>query len=113
MLTVAVVSGELAELRWDATGVTALAYLAVFGSSVAYATYFWLIRNTTPARLSTIAYVNPAIATLLGWVMLDEALTGAQLAGMAIILAGVVLVVWQRSGPRRRAAAPAKPHARS
>jgi drug/metabolite transporter (DMT)-like permease len=36
--------------------------------------------------------VNPAIATVLGWWLLEEALRGIQLAGMAIIIAGVALV---------------------
>ena len=97
MLAVAGVSGEMHRLSWTPDGLGALAYLTVFGSCVAYATYFWLIQHTTPDKLSTIAYVNPAIATLLGWSLLDEALSGLQLAGMAIILTGVVLVVWQRS----------------
>jgi drug/metabolite transporter (DMT)-like permease len=100
MLGVSAAAGEVERLRFDATGLAALAYLTVFGSCVAYAAYFWLIRHTTPDRLSTIAYVNPAVATLLGWLLLGEALRGAQLAGMAIILAGVVLVVWQRAPPR-------------
>jgi len=100
MLVVALLSGELSRLSWSPSGFAALAYLTVFGSCLAYATYFWLIHNTTPDRLSTIAYVNPAIATLLGWALLDEALTRLQLAGMAIILTGVVLVVWQRAPAR-------------
>jgi drug/metabolite transporter (DMT)-like permease len=100
VLAVAVASGEMTRLSWTPEGLTAFAYLTVFGSCVAYATYFWLIQHTTPDKLSTIAYVNPAIATLLGWALLDEALSGLQLAGMAIILTGVVLVVWQRSPAR-------------
>jgi drug/metabolite transporter (DMT)-like permease len=52
----------------------------------------WLIHNTTPARLATVAYVNPVVATVLGWYVLDETLVGVQLAGMAVILAGVVIV---------------------
>jgi len=116
MLAVSTAAREYAHVTWNGAGLASLAYLTVFGSCVAYATYFWLVRNTTPDRLSTVAYVNPAVATLLGWAMLDEALTGTQLAGMVVILTGVVLVVWQRrprvegpspsespsaSGPRR------------
>jgi drug/metabolite transporter (DMT)-like permease len=36
--------------------------------------------------------VNPTIATLLGWAVLDERLTGAQIAGMLIVLVAVALV---------------------
>jgi drug/metabolite transporter (DMT)-like permease len=100
MLAVSVTAGEMARLHWSASGVAALAYLMVFGSCVAYASYFWLIHHTTPDRLSTIAYVNPAVATLLGWVLLGERLTGMQLLGMAVILTGVALVVWQSRDSR-------------
>ena len=96
MLAVSTAASEYARVTWNGAGLASLAYLTVFGSCVAYATYFWLVRNTTPDRLSTIAYVNPAVATLLGWALLDEALTGTQPAGMVVILTGVVLVVWQR-----------------
>jgi drug/metabolite transporter (DMT)-like permease len=100
MLAVSLTAGELERFHWSTSGMAALAYLMVFGSCIAYASYFWLIHHTTPDRLSTIAYVNPAVATLLGWIVLDERLTGMQLFGMAVILTGVVLVVWQRSDVR-------------
>lgn len=54
----------------------------------------------TPAQVGTYSYVNPAIATLLGWWLLDEHLTAAQLAGMVVILAGVVLVSWPSEDPQ-------------
>ena len=53
-----------------------------------------LPQHTTPARVATYGYVNPALATLLGGWLLHEQLTGVMLAGMAVILAGVVLVNW-------------------
>jgi drug/metabolite transporter (DMT)-like permease len=77
---------------WTISGVAGLLYLTVFGSCLAYGTYMWLIHRTTPARLGTIAYVNPAVATVLGWWILDERLTGLQLVGMLVILSGVILV---------------------
>lgn len=85
-------NGELARVQWTAAGLGGLAYLTVFGSCLAYGTYMWLIHNTTPARLATVAYVNPAVATVLGWWLLDETLVGWQLVGMAVILTGVVIV---------------------
>ncbi|CAN5187977.1 drug/metabolite exporter YedA [soil metagenome] len=92
------VGGEASRWTWTASGIGALAYLTFFGSCLAFATYIWLIRHTTPDRLGTISYVNPAIATLLGWWILDEALGPRRFAGMLVILAGVLLV----SVPARR-----------
>lgn len=85
-------NGELARWTWTLAGIGGLLYLTIFGSCIAYATYMWLLNETTPARLGTVAYVNPAIATLLGCWILDETLSGLQLGGMAIILASVAWV---------------------
>jgi drug/metabolite transporter (DMT)-like permease len=79
-------------VRWTLAGIAGGLYLTIFGSLIAYGSYIWLIHQTTPARLATIAYVNPAIATILGWWVLDEVLTGTQLAGMAVIIVGVAMV---------------------
>lgn len=97
------VRGEWPTLGIDAPGLAALAYLTVFGSMGFFA-YNWLMHRTTPARLGTYAYVNPAIAVLLGWWLLDEALSARQLAGMAIIVAGVAWVtLHQVATPQPRA----------
>lgn len=87
-----VAAGEPAHWRWSVRGLGALAYLTVFGSCLAYSTYVWLINHTTPDKLGTIAYVNPAIALVLGWVVLDEKVEGLRLLGMLVILVGVILV---------------------
>jgi drug/metabolite transporter (DMT)-like permease len=64
----------------------------VFSSALTYTAYAWLIKNARTDRVATFAYVNPAIATALGWVVLGEALAPPQLLGMVVILAGVALV---------------------
>jgi len=100
MLTVlGLVAGEVGRWNWSPVGLAAMAYLTVFSSCVAYAAYAWLAQNTSPARVATYGYVNPAIATLLGWWVLGELLTGGELLGMAVILVGVVLVNWPDPEP--------------
>lgn len=69
----------------------------MFNSCIAYTAYAWLSRNTTPAQVGTYSYVNPAIATLLGWVVLGEQLNAVKIAGMIVMLAGVALVTWPRT----------------
>jgi drug/metabolite transporter (DMT)-like permease len=46
----------------------------------------------TPDKLSTIAYVNPLVAVILGWVVLGETLNGWQVGGMFVLLFGVLLI---------------------
>lgn len=92
--------GEPARWSWDPQGMLALAYLVVFGSCIAYGAYAWLVHEVTPAQLGTYAYVNPAVAVVLGAWLLDEHLDPSQTAGTIIILAGVVLVSWASRTPR-------------
>ncbi len=77
----------------------ALLYLIVFGSLVGYACYIWLLSVSTPARVSTYAYVNPVVALFLGWSVADEPLTYRSLLAAAIILGAVVVIT---SGGRGR-----------
>lgn len=100
LIVAGLASGEAARWTWTFPGIAALSYLTLFGSCLAFATYVWLIRNTTPDKLGTIGYVNPVIATLLGWWWLDEALSIRKFAGMLIILLGVVLVSIPARRPR-------------
>ena len=92
LTTIGVASGELQTVSLTTAGLGALAYLTIFGSCLAYVTYIWLIGYATPDKLATIAYVNPAIATLLGWWLLDEVLAGPQFIGMLIIIVSVFIV---------------------
>lgn len=86
-------AGQLPEWRWEPGGLLAMGYLAVFGSAVAYTAYTWLLKHSPADRVGTFAYVNPAIAAVLGWAVLGEVLEPTQVIGMAVILAGVVLVM--------------------
>jgi drug/metabolite transporter (DMT)-like permease len=84
--------GESSRWVWTPSAMWTLAYLIVLGSCVAYAAYVWLLHHVSPAALGTYAYVNPAAAVVVGWAFLGESLTAAELAGMIVILIGVVLV---------------------
>lgn len=88
--------GEAERWVWTPNALLALAYLIVFGSCFAYAAYVWLLHTVSPAALGTYAYVNPVVAVILGWLILDESLSAVQIGGMVVILLGVVLVTSQR-----------------
>lgn len=88
-------SGELERFAVDQISVSswgAFLYLIVFGSLIGFTAYGWLIRNVTPARLSTYAYVNPVVALILGATVGGETLTAATLVPAAICLCGVVMM---------------------
>lgn len=74
----------------------AMGYLIFIGSFLGYTSYNWLMRNAPPALVSTYAYVNPVVAIILGWLFLNESLSGRTLAASAITLTGVVLITLGR-----------------
>lgn len=107
LLLAATVTGEWA--RFDLAAVSlrsaaAFVYLIFIGAIIGFSAYIWLLKNTTPAKATTYAYVNPVVAVFLGWAILSEPVTPAMLAAMAIIIVSVALI----SGVtfQRRAAAP-------
>lgn len=88
-------AGEFAALQPAAVTVRsalALLYLIVFGSVVAYGAYIWLLGVSTPARVSTYAYVNPAVALFLGWALAGEPLAPRTLLAASVIVGAVALI---------------------
>jgi drug/metabolite transporter (DMT)-like permease len=76
----------------SAVSALALGYLVIFGAIVAFTAYAWLLKNASPAKVSTYAYVNPAIAVILGWAIAGETMTGQMLVGAAVIVVSVALI---------------------
>lgn len=93
---IAVTSGELRAVdlaEISSTSIVALVYLTVFGSLIAYTAYVWLLKISTPARVSTHAYINPIVAVLLGWLIAGEVVTLRVIGAGALALLGVVLII--------------------
>lgn len=90
LVAAGVVAGEPQRWQWSAPAIGALLYLMIFSSCIAYSAYAWLTQNATPAQLGSYGFVNPALATLLGWAVLDEELGMLQLGGMLVVL----LALW-------------------
>src|SRR5919198_5767736 len=89
-------AGEAGDVDFAASStrsVLAVTYLIAIGSLVAFTAYAWLLQNAPISRVATYAYVNPAVAIVLGWLILDEVITPVTLVGAAIIVASVALVV--------------------
>ena len=80
-------------LHASADSLVALAYLALFGSIVAFTAYVWLLQHAPISQVSTYAYVNPIVAVALGALVLGERITALTLAGGAIIVLAVAVVI--------------------
>ena len=78
------------QVRADALG--SVAVLGVLGTGVAYILNYRFLTDDGPTMASTVTYLIPVVAVLLGAVALDESLSLRALAGMVVVLAGVGLV---------------------
>jgi drug/metabolite transporter (DMT)-like permease len=95
ILLAAVASGQLARFHpslVSADAVLAWLFLVVFGSLIGFTAFIWLLGVTSIAKAGTYAYVNPIVAVFLGWVILDEPVTGRTVIAALVILLGVALV---------------------
>ncbi len=94
-LIVSIAVGEFHHFTWSQitmSSINAMIYLITFGSLVGYIAYIWLLDVRPPAIVGTYAYVNPAVAMFLGWLILNEKISSLQIASLFIILSGVLLV---------------------
>jgi len=96
---IVLVAGLAPEYKWvsfylsDSILTLAFAYLVVAGSLVAFTAYVWLLQHAPVSKVATYAYVNPAIAIFLGWIILSERITATTLVGAVIIVASVAFIV--------------------
>ena len=100
---VALAAGSfLAGERWAVpswpTGILAIVYLGIVGSVIAFVTYLWLLKRIEATSLSYIAFVNPIVAVLLGFLVHGENLDALVIAGAGMTLAGIWLATSKRVG---------------
>lgn len=77
----------------------ALLYLIVIGALLGFSAYVFLLQVTSPAKVSTYAYVNPVVAVLLGWALNGEQITPLTVAASAIIVVGVAIITYFQTRP--------------
>jgi drug/metabolite transporter (DMT)-like permease len=111
LLVVGALAGDFSRLDVSAVSLRsglAFVYLILFGAIVGYSAYIWLLRSTTPARVSTYAYVNPVVAVLLGSALGGESIALRMLVAALVIVGGVALITLAPTGPRRAQSGPAR-----
>ncbi len=100
LTTIGLAVGEASRFEFTTRGVSALVYLTIFGSIVGYGSFIYALDKLPATVVSTYAYLNPVVAVVLGWLILDERLDWPMVIATAIILSGVVLVKTNRPGRR-------------
>ena len=105
MCIVGALAGERFHGMPSAKGIAAFCYLIAFGSIVGFSAYIWLLHNVRPALAGSYAYVNPAIAVMLGAWLARERFGMHELLAMGVILLGVVAITLAKA--RKAAPKPA------
>jgi probable blue pigment (indigoidine) exporter len=68
-----------------------LVYLVLVSGIIAYGLWFWGLQRLTASSVTFLGLLNPVVAAVLGWVVLDQRLNGWQLLGAVVVLVSVVL----------------------
>ena len=89
--------GNPLRFHWTPIALLSLFYLAVVGSVIAFLLYYWLVLHMDVTKSMLIALVTPVVAVLLGMIVLNEQIGWRTLAGGAMIMSGIALIVVRRA----------------
>ncbi|MCH8126566.1 EamA family transporter [candidate division KSB1 bacterium] len=92
LIFIGIINDELSKLTFTSQGVLSLVYLIIFGSIVGYGSFVYALNKLPSSIVSMYAFINPIVAVILGWLILDERLDWRVAIATAIILFGVVVV---------------------
>jgi drug/metabolite transporter (DMT)-like permease len=108
MFLVAFARGEERHGPLSAASLSALGYLIVFGSLIAFSAYGFVLRATRPLIATSYAYVNPLVALALGAALGGEQLSARKLGACALTVLGVLVVTLSRQRAALGPPAPAR-----
>lgn len=91
-LIISVSFEDVTGFQWSTEAIYALIYLTLIGSLVAYSCYSYALRKLPMTIVSLYAYINPIVAVILGWVILDEKLNPTMVIAMLLTVAGIYIV---------------------
>ena len=95
MLTIlSLIFGEVwvSPLYWSTNVQLSMLGLVTFGSIAAFTAFNYLLKQVSAEKVATSAYVNPIVAMVLGWYVLDETLSTQSIIAAAVLLTGVYFI---------------------
>lgn len=78
--------------QMDAKAIWSMAFLVIFGSIIAFTAFNYLLKYVSPEKVATSTYINPIVALILGWWVLDELITDQSMIAAVILLTGVYFI---------------------
>jgi len=88
--------------NWTVQSISAMIYLAIFGSVAAFFAYHYALTKVSPVQVSILAYVNTVISIFLSWLILNEEITGKFVLAAVLIILGVFVINYNREMFRRK-----------
>ncbi len=95
LVALGLLRGERISAAPTSSALLALAYLTTFGSLAALSAYAYLLKTVSPTLATSYAFVNPAIALLLGGVLAGEQVSASTVLALPVILLGVAFVAFK------------------
>ncbi|RXM39698.1 permease [Chryseobacterium sp. CH21] len=78
--------------NWTFKSISAMIYLAVFGSVAAFFAFHYALTKISPVQVSILAYINTIIAIFLGWLIMNEQVTFKFIIAAVLIICGVFII---------------------
>lgn len=85
-------SDKIDVASWSAKSISAIVYLAIFGSVTAFFAYHYLLKTLLPTQVSILSYVNTIISIFLSWLILGETISAKFILATAFIISGVFVI---------------------
>lgn len=92
---------ETGRIDWNPQSLGAMAWSIFVLTGIGISLMFWMLRHGQATAVTSTMYLVPSVTALLAWAMFGETLTATAVAGMAVSLVGVYLVVVHPDRPRR------------
>ena len=96
LLPASALSEDWGEFVWSAESVGSIAYLALFGSAIAFVTLTVLLRHISAMAMSFLAMLLPFGALLFGAALYDESITVRAVGGALLVATGLAIAQWSR-----------------
>ncbi len=84
---------EPMQIIWNSQVIGALLWSVVVLTGGGISLLFFMIRENAATRVTSTMYLVPAVTAVMAWLLFDERLGALALAGMAVTIVGVALVV--------------------
>jgi drug/metabolite transporter (DMT)-like permease len=88
---VGILLGESHSIQWVTESVLAIVYMGVVASALAFVLYYRILKEMSAITVSSIIYITPIVAIIIGWLLLDEAITKTIIIGMMITFTGIFI----------------------